>query len=113
MSAGERRPGPAKGSKCARRYPRTCRLCGEDFMAAMPVQRYCSPACRMEAHRLSAVLAGDGGQGFESVAHRLAAVHTSSSAAGRTLDAANRIRAQRDQREDQEPIVANRWGPAE
>ena len=35
-----------------RKHPRTCEICGTDFMAVMPWAKYCSDNCHKEATRL-------------------------------------------------------------
>ena len=52
---------------------RVCVVCGASLTDHRPHARHCSPACRVEAHRISAILRGTYSGPYRSVLERLQA----------------------------------------
>jgi hypothetical protein len=52
---------------------RVCLLCGTGLAGRRPQARFCGPACRVEAHRISAILRGNYTGPYRSVRERLEA----------------------------------------
>ncbi len=81
-----------KDYKKPERFTSTCRLCAEVFTSSEERAAWCSGACRTEARRLEAILAGKANRGrYETLAHRLAAV-SGTGALATAVAAAERIR---------------------
>jgi len=54
---------------------RVCVVCGRGMEGRRRGALCCGPACRRERDRLLAILSGQGGEAYESVAARVAAAH--------------------------------------
>ena len=54
---------------------RVCVVCGASLIDHRPDARHCSPACRVEAHRISGILRGSYSGPYRSVRERLEAGH--------------------------------------
>src|SRR5664279_559290 len=52
---------------------RVCVVCGASLINHRPDARHCSPACRVEAHRISAILSGSYSGPYTSIKARLEA----------------------------------------
>jgi hypothetical protein len=52
---------------------RVCVVCGLSLIGRRPDARHCSPACRVEAHRIRAILSGSYSGPYRSVKERLEA----------------------------------------
>jgi hypothetical protein len=50
-----------------------CVVCGASLIDHRPDARHCSPACRVEAHRITAILRGNPSGPYRSVKERLEA----------------------------------------
>jgi hypothetical protein len=50
---------------------RPCVLCGAPLIDHRPDARHCSPACRVESHRIRAILSGSYSGPYRSVKERL------------------------------------------
>ena len=54
---------------------RVCVVCGASLIDHRPDARHCSPACRVEAHRIAGILTGSYSGPYRSVRERLEAGH--------------------------------------
>jgi hypothetical protein len=68
------------------RTEKVCALCGSSLAALRPDARFCTPACRVEARRISAILSPANPEPYLSVAERFRA---SEKAYKRLLTASN------------------------
>ncbi len=54
---------------------RVCVVCGASLINHRPDARHCSPACRVEAHRIAGILRGSYSGPYRSLRERLEAGH--------------------------------------